>query len=113
MIALGITDGIACGAAVVRDGAVVSAVNEEALVRLKLAYGFPRNAISMVMKLAGIEPDDVDLVAAATTNNHFFDGIQPFGGWFETEEGILRDAFRTVGGKLGSLVGCVPYVESA
>ena len=47
MTILGITDGISCGAAVTQGGRLLGAVNEEALTRLKMAYGFPRQAIAV------------------------------------------------------------------
>ena len=62
MLILGITDGISCGAALIQDGALVAAVNEEALTRLKMALGFPRQAIAEVMRIGGAAPDDIDLV---------------------------------------------------
>ena len=74
MIVLGVTDGITCGSAIARDGVIVAAVNEERLSRLKMAYGFPRASIAEAMALAGVSPQDIDLVAAATANNYFFDG---------------------------------------
>src|SRR5688572_1139208 len=46
MLVLGITDGISCGAAILRDGVIEAAVNEERLSRLKMAYGFPRQSIT-------------------------------------------------------------------
>ena len=69
MIVLGLTDGITCGAAVIRNGVVLAAVNEERLSRLKMAYGFPRQSIAEVLRIAGLAPNDIDLVAQATANN--------------------------------------------
>ena len=80
MIVLGLTDGITCGAAVVRDGEIIAAVNDEALTRLKMAYGFPRESIAEVMRLAGVAPAELDHVAVATNNNYFFNGIRPWAG---------------------------------
>jgi predicted NodU family carbamoyl transferase len=71
MIVLGITDGITCGAAVVRDGKILAAVNEERLIRKKMAHGFPAQSIREVLKLCGMDAADVDAVAVATRNNYF------------------------------------------
>ena len=50
---LGLHDGQTSGAAIVEDGRVLAAVNEERLVRLKLARGFPWKAIEEVMRRLG------------------------------------------------------------
>lgn len=111
MLVLGITDGITCGAAVVVDGRVVAAVNEERLSRLKMAFGFPRQSIKEVLRLAGAAETDVDLVAVATVNNYFHDGLSPFGGWFEHDKGFVRNAIFTAAGHFGGLVDSFPVAE--
>jgi carbamoyltransferase len=108
MNVLGITDGITCGAAVVRDGVVLSAVNEERLSRLKMAFGFPRASIAEVLQLAGLAPSEIDLVTVATENNYLFDGVRAFDGWFSEDKGLLRNAVFSVAGKLGFLIDTVP-----
>ena len=50
-------------AALVRDGVVVSAAQEERFTRKKHDAGFPRNAVQYCLESAGIKPDDIDLVA--------------------------------------------------
>ena len=112
MLVLGITDGITCGAAIVEDGVVLSAVNEERLSRLKMAYGFPRASIAEVLRIAGVSPQDIDHVAIATTNNYFFDGVRPFDGWLADDKGFLRNAVFSTVGKFSSLVDTVPGMES-
>jgi carbamoyltransferase len=112
MLVLGITDGITCGAAVVHDGVVVAAVNEERLSRLKMAYGFPRQSIAEVMRLAGIASADIDLVTAATINNYFFDGVRPFDGWLERDKGFVRNAVFQAAGELSGLVDTIPGAEA-
>ena len=112
MIVLGITDGITCGAAIIRDGTVLAAVNEERLSRLKMAYGFPRESIVEVMQLAGVGPGDIDLVAAATSNNYFFDGVRAFDGWIQRDKGFLRNAVFSAAGDLSYLVDTIPGAEA-
>ena len=112
MIVLGVTDGITCGGAIARDGIIVAAVNEERLTRLKMAYGFPRASIAEVMALASVSPQEIDLVAAATANNYFFDGVRPFDGWIENDKGVVRNAVFDMAGELSRLVDVVPGAET-
>ncbi len=111
MLVLGITDGITCGASVVRDGSIVAAVHEERLARLKMAYGFPVQSIAEVLALAGVSPREVDRVAVATRNNHFFAGVRPFDGWMSGDKGIVRNTVFTTAGRLSYLVDRVPGLE--
>ncbi len=111
MLVLGITDGITCGAAVVRDGKIVSAVNEERLCRLKMAYGMPRDSIKEVFDLAGATAADVDLVAVDTENNFFYDGVRPFDGWFTKDKGWLRNTVFATASRFSHLVDQLPILE--
>lgn len=112
MLVLGITDGITCGAAVVADGRVLAAVNEERLARLKMAFGFPRDSIKEVLRVAGVSPDEIDLVTIATRNNYFFDGVRPFDGWFASDKGLIRNAVFQTACKLSPLVDRIPGLET-
>jgi len=67
-IVLGVHAGHDAGAAVVRDGRLVACVNEERLNRKKLFWGWPQRSIPEVLRLAGVAPADVDLVAVAGTS---------------------------------------------
>ncbi len=113
MNVLGITDGITCGAAVVVDGRIVSAVNEERLSRLKMAYGFPRGSIVESLRLAGIESSDLDLVAVDTVNNYLYDGLRPFDGWFQQDKGFIRDTVFAAVSTFGPWVQNLPLFERA
>ena len=53
------------GAAVIVDGQIVSAVNEERLSRKKSDGSYPFQSIEKVLELAGIQASDVDVVAQA------------------------------------------------
>ena len=46
---LGIADGQTSGAAVLENGRLLAAINEERIVRIKMARGFPRDAIREVL----------------------------------------------------------------
>jgi carbamoyltransferase len=63
-IVLGIVDGLHdAGAALVRDGRLLAAANEERFTRVKLQGGFPTRSIASVLAVAGIRAQDVDVVA--------------------------------------------------
>jgi carbamoyltransferase len=68
MIALGVWDGHDSGAAVLADGRLVAAVNEERLTRRKLEVCFPARAIAECLALAGLDPAMVEVVAVSTTD---------------------------------------------
>jgi carbamoyltransferase len=65
---LGIWDGHDAGAALFVDGALAAAVNEERFTRRKLEVAFPLRSIGVCCAIAGIRPDQVELVAACTTD---------------------------------------------
>jgi carbamoyltransferase len=111
MLALGITDGITGGAAVVHDGRVLAAVNEERLSRLKMAYGFPHLSIPEVLRLAGAGPQDLDIVAVATVDNYLHTEVKPFDGWFQRDKGFIRNAIFETASRYGALVERVPGLE--
>jgi len=68
MNVLGIWDGHDAGAAVLADGQVLAAINEERLSRRKLEVGFPVHSIKACLDLAGIRAEELDLVAASTSD---------------------------------------------
>lgn len=65
MIILGLSTGHDSGAAIVIDGKIVSAINEERLNRKKMYWGFPDLSIPEVIRLANILPKDIQRVAIA------------------------------------------------
>jgi carbamoyltransferase len=65
---LGIWDGHDAGAALLVDGTLAAAVNEERLTRRKLEIDFPTRSIRACLDVAGIAPARVDVVAASTTD---------------------------------------------
>ncbi|MEW6102535.1 MAG: carbamoyltransferase C-terminal domain-containing protein [bacterium] len=50
------------GAALINDGKIIAAVNEERLNRKKLYWGIPERSIEEVFKIAGVKPSDVEFV---------------------------------------------------
>ncbi len=67
MYVLGVWDGHDAGAALLSDGRIVFAANEERFTKRKLEVGFPRHSIGAALKHAGIRPTDVEHVAYSTT----------------------------------------------
>ncbi|MCC6145300.1 MAG: hypothetical protein IT368_15960, partial [Candidatus Hydrogenedentes bacterium] len=65
---LGIWDGHDSGAAIVIDGSVAVAVNEERLSRRKLEIRFPSQSILTCLSEAGMEASDLHAVAYSTTD---------------------------------------------
>lgn len=66
IIVLGIHDGHNAGAALIRDGEVLAAINEERLNNIKNFSGVPQLAIKKVFEIAKINPADTDLIAIAS-----------------------------------------------
>ena len=66
MIVLGIADNHDSGAAVVINGQLVSAVNQERIDRIKHSAAFPWGAIDAALDLAGVKAREVDRIAVGT-----------------------------------------------
>jgi carbamoyltransferase len=65
---LGIWDGHDAGAALLADGRLAAAINEERLSRRKLEVGFPARSIRQCLAVAGVQASEVDAVAASTSD---------------------------------------------
>jgi carbamoyltransferase len=102
---LGISDSITSGAAVVSDGILLAAVSEERLNRHKMSMGFPRRSIPEVLRLAGLEPGDIDGVAVATKNLFWRPEPLPFSDYFRGKKGGLRDLYLSLGANVSTLAG--------
>lgn len=63
MVVLGIHDGHTAGAAIIRDGVVLAAVSEERLTNIKNVSGPPLLSIAEVLRISGVQPEEVNLVA--------------------------------------------------
>lgn len=97
---LGITDSHDAGAAIIEDGIIIAAVNEERLNRIKLCWGFPRDAITEVCKIAGIRPEEVDVIAIATKYGQFSPCAQPqqeTSQLFDTERNFIASTSAVAG----------------
>ncbi|MEN8130873.1 MAG: carbamoyltransferase C-terminal domain-containing protein [Pseudomonadota bacterium] len=113
MNVLGISDHYIGGASIVIDGKLVAAVNEERLVRKKMVMGFPWKSVEAVLKLAGLEPGDLDYVAVASRWGHFLPEYVDFSsGVFGVDEGTVKNAFFSVGSRLSFLRSKLPFLET-
>jgi carbamoyltransferase len=65
---LGVWDGHDAGAALLVDGRIAAAVNEERFSRRKLEVRFPSNSIDVCLAMASLRPSQVDAVAISTSD---------------------------------------------
>ena len=114
MLILGITDGQTSGAALVANGKIVAAINEERLVRLKHARGFPRASIRAILQMTGVTLSDIAGVAVAQVNMEFRNDIVGWTGWFEERQDIKdsHNLFFNVASKFGALANRIPASKS-
>lgn len=66
-LVLGISNSHDSGVAIIREGEVLAAVNEERFTRKKQAGGFPRRCLEEIWQIAGVNSQDIDAVAVAGT----------------------------------------------
>ncbi len=71
VITLGINDGHNSGAALVKDGKVISAIQEERLRNIKNFSGVPELAINAVFNSININPSEVDIIALVSLNRTY------------------------------------------
>lgn len=72
MTILGIGDSHESHACILRDGELTAVMSEERLSRVKADMGYPRRSIESVLKIAGVQPAEIDMVAfAGKAGNHF------------------------------------------
>jgi carbamoyltransferase len=93
--------GISCyfhdaAAALVRDGRLVAAAEEERFTRKKHDYDFPAHAIAFCLRQAGLTPDDLDYVVFFEKPLVKFDRILTTAvGTFPRSWRVFRDAMQT------------------
>ncbi len=111
MKVLGIGTGGDSGAALVEDGRILAAVNEERICRLKLVEGFPRGSIQDVLETSGTSLDEVDRVMVAATQDLFKDELEPFEGWFQHHPTGPSGMLKRVAGKFARFRNQLPILE--
>lgn len=112
MIVLGISDSITSGAALVVDGEIVAAVNEERLNRKKMSMGFPVLSIREVLGIANLDASDIDVVAIATESLFWRAEAIPFRDYFREKKGDFRDIFLSLGSLFSPIFGSYSSVRS-
>ena len=63
VIVLGIHNGHDSGAAIVQNGKVLAAINEQRIRNIKHYAGVPSKSISEVIKISKIDPAQIDLIS--------------------------------------------------
>lgn len=113
MRVLGITTEGDSGAAVVEDGRILAAVNEERLARLKLVVGFPRLSIKEVLELSGTDVAALDAVLVAAEQSVFVDELRPFHGWLrDSENANSAGLMKRVASRLARYRDQLPILET-
>jgi carbamoyltransferase len=109
MLILGLIDSKPSAAAILHEDRILAAVAEERLCRMKMASGFPRQAVSTALELAGVRPEELDGVAVAQRVASFHPEPVPWSSWFEAEGKERRTlSFNRLGSALAPIVGRVP-----
>ena len=110
---LGIADGLNSGAALIENGRVLYAVNEERLIRAKMATGFPRESICKVLEDTQTRPEDVEVIAVAMVNDYFREKAVPFEGWFLRDQAPLKEALLSASSHVTKLFGARPLLKDS
>ena len=79
---LGIHDGHNCGATLLVDGKIVSAVCEERLSRRKNEIGYPQKSIDEILDIADVAATDLDGVVYASNFMHTRDHLDRATEWY-------------------------------
>jgi carbamoyltransferase len=88
---LGVSDSLTSGAAVVVDGRIKAVISEERLSREKMAMGFPYRAIGEALRVAGLEPGQIDRVAVATLDLYWRPEPKAMDGFFDADWGTTKE----------------------
>ena len=71
MYILGIGDHVSCGSALIKDGKIVAAINDERLVREKMVFGVPRESMKMILNMLSLGACDIDCHSCWNTESAF------------------------------------------
>ena len=93
MYILGIHDGHNSGACVLHDGKIVSAISTERLSKIKNDTGYSSAAVAEVIRIAGIKPSDISLVAIASTQRSTKEWFMQTDTWYQSRlPGVVASA---------------------
>jgi carbamoyltransferase len=101
------------GAAVVEDGRILAAINEERICRMKLAVGFPHGSIREVLRLSGTVAAELDAVLVAGVNELYIPGLEPFDGWFQYQPKGVGGRLKRAVARFSGLGRSLPFLEGA
>lgn len=87
---LGVHDGHLATAALVKNGRLTACVSEERFSRIKNQSGFPAQAIDFVLRQAGLDANELDLVVLAGYD------LAPIGATTSQDEGSLGGIYKTI-----------------
>lgn len=90
MIILGISDSHEAHACIVRDGRLEAVIAEERLSRLKADMGYPRRSIDAVLRICGLTPKDINLVAFAGQAGYVLPRIYKINALFTVKDWIRQ-----------------------
>ncbi|MDX1599950.1 MAG: carbamoyltransferase N-terminal domain-containing protein, partial [Anaerolineales bacterium] len=111
---LGISDSSVCGgAALLRGGRIVAAVNEERLNRQKMSTGFPERSIRRVLEMENLSPEDIDHVYAADEYNYFKPESTRWQGWLVDETGSGKGILYKLASEVSGLIGSSSLAQDA
>ncbi len=115
MLVLGLGTEGDSGAAIVEDGRILAAVNEERICRWKLVEGFPRDSIREVLRLSGATVSDLDAVLIAGEDDLLVEELHPFHGWFAHwgHSGGFGARVKQAAGKLSRFGKRLPILQKA
>ena len=114
MYVLGLGDHVDCGSALLEDGQIIAAINDERLVREKMVFGVPRRSVRAILEMTGVRPDQIDLVAVGTQRQHLVPEYTDFrGGWFGLKRSRGKQLVFDVGSKLARWHGYMPGLQAA
>lgn len=105
MIVLGVSDSMTSGAALIVDGRIVAAVNEERLNRKKMCWGFPTLSIAEVLRIGGVSASEVDHVAVAGLDLFWRAESVPVTDYFREDKGGAYESFLGLGSKFSTVFG--------
>lgn len=108
---LGLGTGMDSGAALIEDGHILAAINEERLCRWKLVEGFPRGSIREVLRLANTDPAEIEAIMVGATQEPWKDELAPFSGWFQTDFKGIQGLVKKAAGALARYHDTLPLLE--
>jgi carbamoyltransferase len=110
---LGIADGLTSGSALLENEKILYAINEERLIRAKMATGFPRESICRVLADTRTKPEDIDAIAIAMVNDYFREKAVPFDGWFLGNQAPLKEALLSASSHITRVFGAKPFLQKS